>query len=180
LAAALQAAEIQKNPDAAKDPWFDGAPFGYTLVAAPRGGTKLESREVQNIIRKWGKGRHAVDVRRNVAKRVFAIVGSSIAALLVAVLASILATQLDKQQVSPRSLSDSSAGTRPDQDESVDFQARGSVLSGQLIQDLRSQGIHIPGYAVIVGVGEPQGDFPALQNSCRTARQFYVLLRDTY
>ncbi len=35
LDSALQAAEVAKNPDAVKDPWFDGAPFGYTLVAAP-------------------------------------------------------------------------------------------------------------------------------------------------
>ena len=182
LATALQASEVQKNPDAAKDPWFDGAPFGHTLVAAPRGGTKLDSREIQNIIKKWGKGRPAADIRRTVAKRVVAITGGSVITLMVSVFASILSTHINnKQLVSPRSLTDENVTTtRPDQDSNVDFQARGSVLSGQLIQDLRSQGIHVPGYAVIVGVGEPQGDFPALQNSCRTARQFYALLRDEY
>lgn len=180
LADALQAEEVAKNPEAAKDPWFDGAPFGHTLVAAPRSGTKLASRDILNVIKKWGKGRPAVDVRRNVAKRVATVTGGSLVTIVVTVFASILTTHLNKQQVSPRSLSDEPASTQPDQESSVNFQARGSVLSGQLIQDLRSQGIHVPGYAVIVGVGEPQGDFPALQNSCRTARQFYKLLRDVY
>jgi hypothetical protein len=181
LAAALQAAELEKNKDAGKDPWFDGAPFGYTLVAAPHGGTKLSSAEIQSVIRKWGKGRPAHDIRKNVAKRLSAIVGTGLVTVIVTVIASMLTTHINQQQaVSSRSLSSEPPASRPDESAPVDFQARGSVLSGQLVQDLRSEGVHVPGYAVIVGVGEPQGDFPALQNSCRTARQFYELLRDVY
>jgi hypothetical protein len=177
LATALQAAEVQKNPEAASDPWFDGAPFGHTLVAAPRGGSKLSSQQILGVIKKWGKAKLAVDVKKNVAKRVAAITGGAVVTLMVTVVASIVTTHLNRTQTSGPGQAET-ATSRPDQD--VDFQARGSVLSGQMLQDLRSQGIHIPGYAVIVGVGEPQGDFPALQNSCRTARQFYKLLRDVY
>jgi hypothetical protein len=181
LATALQAAEVHKNPEAANDPWFDGAPFGHTLVAAPHGGTKLSSADIQTIIRKWGKGRPVDDVKKKVAKRVVTLTGTGVFTVLVTVIASILATRINnQQQVTSRSLNSGAPVTRADDTTGVEVQARGSVLSGQVVQDLRSQGIHVPGYAVIVGVGEPQGDFPALQNSCRTARQFYKLLRDVY
>src|SRR5439155_10081304 len=47
LADALQAAEAAKDPQhAQKDPWFDGKPFGHTLVAAPRAGTRLGEPQV--------------------------------------------------------------------------------------------------------------------------------------
>ncbi len=65
-------------------------------------------------------------------------------------------------------------------DAPVDFRTRGSVLSTTQIQDLKTSGIHVPGYAVIVGVGDEQGAFPALPASCRNARLFYKLLRDVY
>jgi len=182
LAVALQAAEAQKDAAAAKaDPWFDGAPFGHTLVAAPRGGSKLADAEILSIIRKWAKAKPILDIRKHIAKRAGTIIGGAGVTIMVTVLASLLTTHLNTQnQVSPRSLSQETPTTGPGHQEVVDFQARGSVLPNRLVQDLRSQGLHVPGYAVIVGVGEPQGEFPELKNSCRTARQFYMLLRDQY
>jgi len=54
LADSLQAAEVAKNPGGPKDdPWFDGKPFGHTMVAAPHGGTRLSDREVRTIVRRW-------------------------------------------------------------------------------------------------------------------------------
>ncbi len=56
LAEALQIAEIAFNPErAAQDPWFDGQPFDYTLVAAPRGGTVLSETQVLRIVRHWAR-----------------------------------------------------------------------------------------------------------------------------
>ncbi len=54
LAQALQAAEQSRDAARAeKDPWFDGKPFGHTLVAAPRTGTILDDREVLRLVRRW-------------------------------------------------------------------------------------------------------------------------------
>jgi predicted Ser/Thr protein kinase len=54
LAEELQCAEQRKDSTRAiADPWFDGAPFGYTLVAAPRAGTLLDDAEVLGIVKGW-------------------------------------------------------------------------------------------------------------------------------
>ncbi len=57
LAEALQAAEEARDPAAKTDPWFDGKPFGHTLVSAPRHGTKLTEPQVLGIVRRWGHAR---------------------------------------------------------------------------------------------------------------------------
>jgi hypothetical protein len=60
LAEALRAAEAARDPaGAAKDPWYDGGRLehGHTLVAAPRGGTKLSEREVLHTVKKWARAR---------------------------------------------------------------------------------------------------------------------------
>jgi len=54
LAEALQAAEMTHDSGrAGQDPWFDGKPFGHTLVAAPRGGTALADDKVLRIVKQW-------------------------------------------------------------------------------------------------------------------------------
>jgi hypothetical protein len=63
LADSLQAAEAAKNPGAKDDPWFDGKPFGHTLVAAPHGGTRLSEREVLAVVRQWSHARPLVRSR---------------------------------------------------------------------------------------------------------------------
>ena len=60
LAEVLQAAELQAAGEEAKsDPWFDGQPFGHTLVAPPKRGSKLTSKEVLRIARQWSRARKA-------------------------------------------------------------------------------------------------------------------------
>jgi hypothetical protein len=55
LAELLQKAEASRDAQsAAKNPWFDGrGAFQHTLVAAPRGGTKLTDRDVLRCVQKW-------------------------------------------------------------------------------------------------------------------------------
>ena len=58
LADLLQSAEAAQDARCAQgDPWFDGKPFGHTLVAAPRGGTVLSDKTVLSILRRWSGAR---------------------------------------------------------------------------------------------------------------------------
>ena len=66
LADVLQAAELQAAGEEAKsDPWFDGKPFGHTLVAPPKRGSKLTSKEVLRIARQWARVKKAPPPGRN-------------------------------------------------------------------------------------------------------------------
>jgi hypothetical protein len=95
LAEALQAAEARKDAQAAQnDPWFDGAPFGHTLVAAPRGGSRLADDEILSIIKKWAKARSVADRIRHV-KKIGAIAGGAGLTLVISVLASVLTQRLN-------------------------------------------------------------------------------------
>ena len=63
LADRLQEAEAALAPQsAASDPWFDGARFHHTLIASPRGNSRLSEAAVLKIVRQWT---HA----RRIAKR---------------------------------------------------------------------------------------------------------------
>lgn len=57
LADVLQQAELKKHASAKDDPWFDGARFRHTLVAAPRRRTQLSADEVLRVVRQWAKAR---------------------------------------------------------------------------------------------------------------------------
>ncbi|REJ97440.1 MAG: hypothetical protein DWQ29_00070 [Planctomycetota bacterium] len=60
LSQVLQEAERSAvGPDADQDPWFDGKPFGYTLVAAPRRKTQLSERQVLQITKRWAGAKRA-------------------------------------------------------------------------------------------------------------------------
>jgi hypothetical protein len=60
LAEALQAAEsVADGARAAADPWFDGKPFGHTLVASPRAGTRLPDEDVLRVVRAWSRAKRA-------------------------------------------------------------------------------------------------------------------------
>jgi hypothetical protein len=64
LADKLQAAEAARDSTrAAADPWFDGAPFGHTIVGAPRGGTLLSDAEVLAVVKRWAGVRSAAAPR---------------------------------------------------------------------------------------------------------------------
>ncbi|MEQ8788706.1 MAG: caspase family protein [Pirellulaceae bacterium] len=54
LCVQLQQAEIDVEADsAANNPWFDGARFEHTLVAAPKGGAQLSDERILNTVRRW-------------------------------------------------------------------------------------------------------------------------------
>lgn len=58
LAEQLQAAEAGRDPDRApQHPWFDGQPFGHTLVAAPRAGTVLDEKRLLGVVKHWTNAR---------------------------------------------------------------------------------------------------------------------------
>jgi hypothetical protein len=177
LADKLQAAELQKNPQAKAEPWFDGAVFGNTLIGAPRGGTKLPDADVLNIVKKFFKARPVLELKKHYAKKVVGISGAAIVTILVTVLASILTARFNQAHSTGGPTNPGDVGTLPTP---VDFHVRGSVLDTAQIQTLKSEGIHVPGFAVIVGVGARQGIFSELPASCRDARIFYALLRDNY
>jgi len=54
LAELLQAAEkAREAAQATKDPWFDGKPFGHTLIGAPRGGSRLDDCTIVRLVQRW-------------------------------------------------------------------------------------------------------------------------------
>jgi hypothetical protein len=58
LAKLLQEAEARSAAaNASENPWFDGQRFQHTLVAAPKGGTRLPEKQVLGIVRKWTRAR---------------------------------------------------------------------------------------------------------------------------
>jgi hypothetical protein len=64
LAQTLQEAEAAADPTrAGANAWFDGEPFGYTLVAAPRGGTSLAEERVLQIVKAWAGVRAPEDTQ---------------------------------------------------------------------------------------------------------------------
>jgi uncharacterized caspase-like protein len=62
LHARLQEAEGRKTP-AGTTPaaWFDGQRFSYTLVGAPKAGTRLSDEEVLAVVRAWTSARRVSD-----------------------------------------------------------------------------------------------------------------------
>jgi hypothetical protein len=95
LAEKLEAAEISAaGSNAQSDPWFDGAPFYHTLVAAPKSGTKLSHAQVLTIIKKWAKARSVMGVHR--VQHVKAWVGGTLLTILSAVVVQIITSNLNK------------------------------------------------------------------------------------
>lgn len=104
LAEALQEAELARHPAAADDPWFDGKPFGYTMVAAPRRGTALTDRDVLRIVKNWTAARviHGqVNTTRRSALRLYVRGAAAAAAVAAAVL---VGAQLMKRQPTAQAL----------------------------------------------------------------------------
>ena len=82
LAEAMQTAEARETREkAAESPWFDGEPFNYTLVAAPRSGTVLSEEQVLRVVKRWAHARPAV---RSSRRRVLLAAGSAVGSLLLA------------------------------------------------------------------------------------------------
>ncbi len=168
LAEAFQTAELAANPAAKENPWFDGARFAYSLISAPRGGTKLPAPAVMDVLRQWANARKPqTQAAGGLGKGLVA------AAVVVALLACVgvvvvLATRKDD----PPLLAANSA------EKVVDFRSRGVVLSSRQLQDLRSEGVDIDGFALIVGVGK--SSFGALPAACRDAGLLYGILTSRF
>jgi hypothetical protein len=97
LAERLQQAEAGLDPVHARDrPWFDGKPFQHTLIAAPRGGTKLPNRTVRRIVRRWARAERVRPIQSNIGLRgkilVAAFMGLVACAQITAILLRWLAT----------------------------------------------------------------------------------------
>jgi hypothetical protein len=80
LAHKLQTAEAARDAvRAAADPWFDGAGFDHTIIAAPRRGTLLSDAEVLAIVRRWGGVRPAPAPGAVPARRRLPVTAASLA-----------------------------------------------------------------------------------------------------
>jgi hypothetical protein len=111
LAERLQAAESRDHGDANADPWFDGAPFGHTLVAAPRAGTRLSHREVLTIIKKWAKAKSATHLNR--LQKIGAVVGGTLLTVITAVAIQVVTSRLLQSQPKPSEPASTSPTTHP-------------------------------------------------------------------
>lgn len=80
LAERLQAAEAAQDPERARrDPWFDGKPFGHTLIAHPHAGTVLTDDQVLDVVKRWAGARPYRPRKRNLKK---ILTAAALAALL--------------------------------------------------------------------------------------------------
>ena len=177
LAEKLQAAELAKNPDAKTDPWFDGAPFGHTLVAAPKSGSKLTDEELLKVVRGWCAAEAPRAAKAAGSMSVGMVAAAAAIAVLVA-LASIWGYQIFL--VNPVNQPDVIAkGNQPVPPKEIDFRARGAAYDDpEEIRNLRSEGLKIEGFALIVAVGKSSyGSLPA---ACPDAGRLYCLLRDKF
>ncbi len=177
LAEKLQAAELAKNADAKTDPWFDGAPFGHTLVAAPKSGSKLTDEELLKVVRGWCAAEAPRAAKAAGSMSVGMVAAAAAIAVLVA-LASIWGYQIFL--VNPVNQPDVIAkGNQPVPPKEIDFRARGAAYDDpEEIRNLRSEGLKIEGFALIVAVGKSSyGSLPA---ACPDAGRLYCLLRDKF
>ncbi|MBK8208033.1 MAG: caspase family protein [Planctomycetes bacterium] len=176
LHAKLQAAEVAVNPAASKDdPWFDGARFSYTLVAAPRAGSKLGSDEILRIAREWTQAKRPSVKKQAAGVSPFMLAGMAAAVAIVAIgmffgISAIMGNEPNDPGQGPPVVAA--------KDPEVDFRARGLAMKPDQLPHLRSEGLDIPGYALIVAVGlSSRGALPA---ACSDAGLVYGMLRDKF
>ncbi len=173
LAEKLQTAELIRNPEAKSNPWFDGAPFGYTLVAAPKGGSKLANDELLKVVRLWCNATAPKAARAPSGAPVGLLVGAACVAVLAA-LGAIFGPMI---WGGPTPDPIAKNNTAPEAKE-VDFLARGAMLDEEEIRKLRSEGLDIEGFALIVAVGSSSyGKLPA---AVPDAGRLFCLLRDRF
>ncbi|KAF0245653.1 MAG: hypothetical protein FD180_1431 [Planctomycetota bacterium] len=172
LSERLQQAELALGgAPAAADPWFDGAPFTYTLVAAPRAGTRLADTEVLRIARTWLNARSAAPS----GSRGKTLAIASTGALLVVV----LATAPFWKRGEPKEQGAGPVVAAGDKEPGP--VSRGSIASVEEVAKCRADGVNTDGFAVIIGVGASQGTgFQQLEGSVPDAAAFYCLLRERY
>ncbi len=158
LAEALERAEAARGGPAraaaaaaGESAWFDGAPFGHTLVGAPHGGTALPDRAVLRIVRR------RLSARRVRAVPIPLLAGAAAAAFGAAVALALVFALREKEPDPPFRL--------------------GRVLADH---EVKEQLARTPAerYALIVGVGK-EPNWKELP-SCRDAVRVFKLLRDRF
>ena len=173
LAEKLQAAELAKGGDAKTDPWFDGAPFGHTLVAAPKSGSKLSDDELLKVVRAWCSAA-APKKAKAAPSMTWGLVAAAACVALVTALGVVFGGKLfDSNTGEPIAKSN-----QPGELKEIDFRARGAVLDEEEVRNLRSEGVKIEGFALIVAVGK--SSYGALPAAVPDAGRLYCLLRDKF
>lgn len=161
LAEALQTAEAKADRVRAEaDPWFDGKPFGHTLVGAPRGGTRLPDDTVLRVVRAWTKARRApTRGRRRLMFGLAALGGAGLAA-------GLLLAFLPREE----------PGRAP-----VDFRIRGARLTDAQKDALKAGTPRMRGFALLISVGKGQGKKPVdLPGAAADVGRLYRLLHERF
>lgn len=155
------AEELDRKENPGGRAWFDGAPFAHSLVASPQSGTKLDEGEVLKVVTQWLHARRVRSAHRRLPVRAAVLLGLVLCA---AVAITFLRPHSDPSE--PRPLE------------------RGSEFSDDAKKKLRTEGTRIPGFAIIIGVGEaqsrPEDRLTKLEAAVPDASRFYLLLRDRY
>lgn len=173
LAEKLQAAELAKNAEAKTDPWFDGAPFGHTLVAAPKSGSKLSDDELLKVARAWCSAA-APRTAKAAPSMTWGLVAAAACVALVTALGVVFGGKLFESNTGEPI----AKGNQPGELKEIDFRARGAVLDEEEVRNLRSEGVKIEGFALIVAVGK--SSYGALPAAVPDAGRLYCLLRDKF
>lgn len=173
LAEKLQAAELAKGGDAKTDPWFDGAPFGHTLVAAPKSGSKLSDDELLKVVRTWCLAA-APKKAQAAPSMTWGLVAAAACVALITALGVVFGGKLFQSNTGEPI----AKGNQPGELKEIDFRARGAVLDEEEVRNLRSEGIKIEGFALIVAVGK--SSYGALPAAVPDAGRLYCLLRDKF
>ncbi|MCC6149404.1 MAG: caspase family protein [Planctomycetes bacterium] len=173
LAEKLQAAESSRNADAKTDPWFDGAPFGHTLVAAPKSGSKLSDDELLKVARAWCQAT-APKKAKAAPSMTWGLVAAAACVALITALGVVFGGKLFQSNTGEPI----AKGNQPGELKEIDFRARGAVLDEEEVRNLRSEGLKIEGFALIVAVGK--SSYGALPAAVPDAGRLYCLLRDKF
>ncbi len=173
LAEKLQTAELAKNSEAKTDTWFDGAPFGHTLVAAPKSGSKLSDDELLKVVRNWCQAT-APRKAKAAPSMTWGLVAAAACVALVTALGVVFGGRLFENNTGEPI----AKGNQPGELKEIDFRARGAVLDEEEVRNLRSEGVKIEGFALIVAVGK--SSYGALPAAVPDAGRLYCLLRDKF
>lgn len=161
LADRLQQAEAALTPEnAAADPWFDGARFHHTLVASPRGSSRLSETTVLTIVRQWARARRIARQPRR-AWLVPTVCGS--------LLALVVGMHFYRQRT-------------PDGPGVPDLPTKGLVLAPDAPETAVRKGMD---HAYLFGTNEYQHHqarrgFPTLNNAVDDAKAFAEELKSVY
>ncbi|MBL8851306.1 MAG: caspase family protein [Planctomycetaceae bacterium] len=100
LADVLNTAEARAPGNSSgSDPWYDGKRHSYTLVGAPRAGSKLTPQQVVRIVKKWCRARRAPDRDKDPVKWLLA--GVAVVAVGALAVVSLRPPAVDEDEIPP-------------------------------------------------------------------------------